>query len=286
MSGPFTYVSFERDGVTGWGVVRDDALYEIKEPSSLIEALHAGTAADCAARALAGAHAGDLAAVTLLPPVPRPGKILCVGVNYLNRNEEYRDGSDLPKYPSLFMRTPESFVGDGTDILRPPESDKFDYEGEIVIVVGRTGRRISQARAHEHIFGLTLMNEGSIRDWLRHGKFNVTQGKNFDRTGSIGPWIVPREDAGPLDGLRVTTTVNGELRQDGHTGDLMFPFARIIEYISTFTTLHPGDIIATGTPPGSGARLDPPRYLQPGDVVEVASPQIGILRNTVANEIV
>jgi 2-keto-4-pentenoate hydratase/2-oxohepta-3-ene-1,7-dioic acid hydratase in catechol pathway len=238
-----------------------------------LEALASGLAAD--------AYSRD---VEWLPPLQRPGKILCVGVNYPERNAEYNDGSDVPKYPSLFVRFPSSFVGHDTPILRPPESAQFDYEGEIVLVIGKAGRRIPQERAHEHIFGLTLMNEGSVRDWLRHGKFNVTQGKNFDRSGSIGPWIVTREACGNLADLELVTRVNGEPRQRGNTGTLMFPFARIVNYISTFTTLSPGDLIATGTPPGAGARFDPPRWLKSGDVVEIACPAIGTLRNTVADE--
>jgi 2-keto-4-pentenoate hydratase/2-oxohepta-3-ene-1,7-dioic acid hydratase in catechol pathway len=224
-------------------------------------------------------------AVEALPPCPLPlGKILCVGVNYPERNAEYKDGSDAPKYPSLFVRFPGSFVGHGQSILRPRESQQFDYEGEIVLVMGKRGRRITEADAHDHVFGLTLMNEGSVRDWLRHGKFNVTQGKNFDASGAIGPVIVTRDSVGALDQLTIETRVNGEVRQQGHTGTLMFPFARIISYISTFTTLEPGDIIATGTPPGAGARFDPPKWLVPGDRVEVSCSAIGTLSNTVADD--
>jgi 2-keto-4-pentenoate hydratase/2-oxohepta-3-ene-1,7-dioic acid hydratase in catechol pathway len=222
--------------------------------------------------------------VVLMPPVPKPGKILCVGVNYPERNAEYKDGSDAPKYPSLFVRFPSSFVGHGSPILRPPESEQFDYEGEIVIVIGKAGRRIPEADAHAHIFGFTLMNEGSIRDWIRHGKFNVTQGKNFEASGAIGPWIVPLDAATPPDDLTVITRVNGEERQRGNTGTLAFSFADIIAYVSTFTTLEPGDLIATGTPPGAGGRFDPPKWLKPGDVVEVECPAIGLLKNTVADE--
>jgi 2-keto-4-pentenoate hydratase/2-oxohepta-3-ene-1,7-dioic acid hydratase in catechol pathway len=207
-----------------------------------------------------------------------------VGVNYPERNAEYKDGSDAPKYPSLFVRFPSSFVGHGAALIRPPESTQLDYEGEIVIVVGKRGRRIAETDARAHIFGLTLMNEGSVRDWIRHGKFNVTQGKNFEHSGSIGPWIVPLHDGLPLDGLTVTTRVNGEERQRGQTGTLMFSFARILASISTFTTLEPGDVIATGTPPGAGGRFDPPKWLKPGDVVEVSCDGIGTLTNTVADE--
>lgn len=226
-----------------------------------------------------------IADVTLLPPIAAGAKILCVGVNYPERNAEYKDGSEAPKYPSLFVRFPSSFVGHGAPIVRPPESIQLDYEGEIVIVIGKRGRRIAEARADEHIFGLTLMNEGSVRDWIRHGKFNVTQGKNFEHTGAIGPGIVPLSAATPLDNLELITRVNGEERQRGDTGTLMFPFARILAYVSTFTALEPGDLIATGTPPGAGGRFDPPRWLKPGDVVEVECPAIGVLRNTVEDEV-
>jgi 2-keto-4-pentenoate hydratase/2-oxohepta-3-ene-1,7-dioic acid hydratase in catechol pathway len=224
---------------------------------------------------------GRVDAVKLLPPLARPGKILCVGVNYPERNAEYRDGTEAPKYPSLFVRFPASLVGHGADLIRPRESTQFDYEGEIVLVVGKGGRRIPEATAMDHVFGLTLMNEGSVRDWLRHGKFNVTQGKNFDASGSIGPWIAPLGGGMDVAKLTIVTRVNSEERQRGDTGTLMFPFAAIIAYVSTFTTLEPGDLIATGTPPGAGARFDPPRWLVPGDVVEVQCPDIGTLRNRV-----
>lgn len=282
--------TWDARGVERFGVVaRDGGLIDLSKRlegrfGSLMEVVRADAAGEIATLidgAQTDARIGD---VTLLPPIPRPGKILCVGVNYPERNAEYKDGSDAPKYPSLFVRFPNSFVGHGSPILRPPESTQFDYEGEIVIVIGKAGRRIPEARAHEHVFGLTLMNEGSVRDWLRHGKFNVTQGKNFDKSGSIGPWIVTRDAAGDLADLDVVTRVNGEERQRGNTGTLMFPFARIINYVSTFTTLEPGDCIATGTPPGAGARFDPPKWLKAGDVVEVECPAIGILRNAVKDE--
>lgn len=225
-----------------------------------------------------------MAAVKPALPIEDPAKILCVGVNYVNRNEEYKDGSDAPKYPSLFMRTPLSFVPPGEPLTIPRESEQLDYEGEIVLVVGKAGRRISPDAALDHVAGLTIMNEGSVRDWMRHGKFNVTQGKNFDRSGSFGPWIETSLEARSAESLRIETRVNGELRQADTTPSMLFSFRRIIEYVSTFCTLLPGDLIATGTPTGAGARFDPPKWLKPGDIVEVTVEGVGTLRNPVIRE--
>ncbi len=217
-------------------------------------------------------------------PVPDPQRIICVGVNFPDRNAEYRDGSDQPKHMSLFPRFPSSFTGHEKPLIRPPESDKLDYEGEVAVVIGSGGRRIAPEDAYEHIAALTLCNEGTIRDWVRHAKFNVTQGKNWDRSGSIGPWLVPFTDAAQLDEARIVTRVNGEVRQDDVLARMMFPIREEIAYISTFTTLSPGDIIVTGTPTGAGARFDPPRFLKPGDVIEVEVEGIGLLRNGVEDE--
>ncbi|MFT4962615.1 MAG: 2-keto-4-pentenoate hydratase/2-oxohepta-3-ene-1,7-dioic acid hydratase in catechol pathway [Paracoccaceae bacterium] len=210
---------------------------------------------------------------------------MCVGVNFPDRNAEYKDGSELPQNMSLFPRFPSSFTGHNQSLIRPPESEKLDYEGEIAIIIGKGGRRIPQADAYDHIAAITLCNEGTIRDWVRHAKFNVTQGKNWDSSGAIGPWLVPFTDASQLDDARIITTVNGEVRQDDTLNRMMFPIRRQIEYISTFTTLVPGDIIVTGTPTGAGARFDPPRFLVPGDVVEISVDGIGTLSNTIADEV-
>ncbi|WP_095202972.1 fumarylacetoacetate hydrolase family protein [Mesorhizobium carmichaelinearum] len=217
-------------------------------------------------------------------PVPSPEKIICVGVNYPDRNEEYKDGQAAPSNPSLFIRFPRSFVGHGAALVRPLESPQLDYEGEIVIVIGKGGRRIAEADALGHIAALSLCNEGTIRDWVRHAKFNVTQGKNFDRTGSIGPWLVPFTDEAQIADIALSTRVNGEIRQQDRTSRMIFSFRKIINYISTFTTLVPGDIIVTGTPTGAGARFDPPIWLKPGDVIEVEADGIGVLRNSVVDE--
>ncbi|MFD0915765.1 fumarylacetoacetate hydrolase family protein [Pseudahrensia aquimaris] len=217
-------------------------------------------------------------------PIADPGRIFCIGVNYMNRNEEYKDGQAAPTNPSVFMRGPLSFVPHGRDLVIPPESEQLDYEGEIVLVIGRPGRRISKAKALDHVAGLTIMNEGTIRDWVRHAKFNVTQGKNFDRTGGLGPWIETDLSGIDVTNMTVETRVNGEVRQSDTTASMAFPFAKIIEYLSTFTTLQIGDVIATGTPTGAGARFDPPIWLKQGDVVEVSVEGVGTLVNGVINE--
>ena len=218
-------------------------------------------------------------------PVAHPEKIICVGVNFPDRNAEYKDGVEAPPNMSLFPRFARSFTSANAPLIRPPESEKLDYEGEIAIVIGKQGRRIPQDQAYDHIAAITLCNEGTIRDWVRHAKFNVTQGKNWESSGAMGPWLVPFTHPSQLDDIRITTHVNGELRQDDRTSRMLFPIKRQIEYISTFTTLMPGDIIITGTPTGAGARLDPPQFLKPDDIVTVTAEGIGILTNTIADEL-
>lgn len=274
-------VSFRNGEKEGFGIVAGDTVKEVSgQGASLLEVLRAGSL-----KALKPSGAEFvLGTVTLLPPVTAPEKIICVGVNYANRNEEYKDGTERPKYPSLFMRSPVSFVGHDVPIVKPRESDQFDYEGEIVLVIGKAGRRIPRERALDHVAGLTLCNEGSVRDWLRHGKFNVTQGKNFDASGSIGPWMVTRDELDPAKPLSLITRVNGEVRQQDATENLIFSFADLLAYITTFTTLKPGDMIVTGTPTGAGARFDPPKWLRHGDLVEIEVPGIGLLSNKVVAE--
>lgn len=217
-------------------------------------------------------------------PIGSPDRIVCVGVNFPDRNEEYRDGQAAQSNPSLFVRFPSSFTGHGQPLIRPPESLQLDYEGEIVIVIGAGGRRIPEAKALDHVAALSLCNEGTLRDWVRHAKFNVTQGKNFDRSGSIGPWLIPYVDESQIADIALVTRVNGDVRQSDRTSRMIFSFRKIISYVSTFTTLSAGDLIVTGTPTGAGARFDPPIWLKPGDVVEVEAEGIGLLRNPVADE--
>ncbi|MFT4864704.1 MAG: 2-keto-4-pentenoate hydratase/2-oxohepta-3-ene-1,7-dioic acid hydratase in catechol pathway [Ilumatobacter sp.] len=216
--------------------------------------------------------------------LPTPGKIFCIGVNYGGRNAEYKDGQDSPDKPSVFVRFPNSFTGHEQPLVRPPESAQLDYEGEIVAVIGTGGRRIKREDARNHIAGLALGNEGTIRDWVRHAKFNVTQGKNWDSSGAIGPWMVSLDEIGDFENLHLTTHVNGELRQDDTPATMAYPIEYQVEYLSTFCTLEPGDIIFTGTPTGAGARFDPPKFLVPGDTIEVSVPELGTLRNGVRDE--
>jgi len=283
------FVSFAVGNYTSFGVVKGDAVVDLGtslgsrcptfrallRPGELPRAMELATAREPSVA---------LGSIRYLPPVPDPEKIICIGINYGNRNEEYKDGAEAPKYPSVFMRTPGSLVGNLEPIWNPPESEQLDYEGEIALVIGRAGRRIAEQDAWRHVAGLALMNEGSVRDWLRHSKFNVTPGKNFERSGSFGPWLVTADEIAANAELHLTTHVNGELRQDDTTANLIFPFARLIAYLSSFMRLTPGDIIATGTPTGAGARFSPPKYLRNGDVVEVHVPQLGTLRNPIIDE--
>lgn len=276
-------------GDVGFGAVLEGGVVDLsaryaKDYPTLREVIAAGKLVSLAEEAAGRTPDHALDDITWLPPVPAPEKIICIGVNYPDRNAEYKDGQEAPKYPSMFMRSPRSFVGHDTPLVRPRASAQLDYEGEIVLVIGKAGRHIPESSALDHIAALTLCNEGSVRDWLRHAKFNVTQGKNFDSSGSLGPWLVPYVRESQIADIRLTTQVNGELRQDDRTSRLMFPFRTLINYISTFATVVPGDIIVTGTPTGAGARFDPPRYLKPGDVVEVAAEGIGTLRNGVVDE--
>jgi 2-keto-4-pentenoate hydratase/2-oxohepta-3-ene-1,7-dioic acid hydratase in catechol pathway len=278
--------TFSVNGRKSYGVVAGDGIVDLgkltKYPT-LLDLMRAG-AIDEARAAATGSADHALDAVTLLPPVPQPEKIICVGINYADRNAEYSDNRQQGKYPNLFVRFPGSFVGHGEALVRPKVSEKLDYEGEIVLVIGREGRNIPRERALDHVMGLTLANEGTIRDWVRHGTINVTQGKNWDRSGSMGPWVTTVDEADPAKPLHLTTRVNGETRQDDTTARLIWDFPELIRYISMFTTLKGGDLILTGTPTGAGTHADPPVWLKPGDVLEIEVPEIGVLRNTVVDE--
>ena len=277
-------LSYSRDGRAGFGVVVGDGpdagvidlgarLDGVRDLSDLLAQQRLDDARTAAEQAdHPDAALGD---ITFERTLPSPGKVFCIGVNYGGRNAEYRDGQDSPDKPSVFVRFPSSLTGHEHDLVRPPESPQLDYEGEIVAVIGRGGRRIPRSQARDHIAGVTLGNEGTIRDWVRHAKFNVTQGKNWDSSGSIGPWMVTLDEIGDFDDLHLTTHVNGELRQDDTPATMAYPIEYQVEYLSTFCTLEPGDVIFTGTPGSTKAIL-------PGDRVEIELEGVGILSNPVA----
>ena len=282
------FATIRAGGAQLYGVLRDDGFVALSPDfpqwATLRGVIEAGALQELAEAAMDRAITHAPGTYSLEIPVPDPEKIICVGVNFPDRNAEYKDGQDAPPNMSLFIRFPRSFTGHGQPLIRPPETPQLDYEGEIAIVIGKGGRRIPDAEAYDHIAALTLANEGTLRDWVRHAKFNVTQGKNWDRSGAMGPGLPPFTHAAQLDDIRLTTHVNGELRQDDRTSRMLFPIRRQIAYISTFTTLVPGDIILTGTPTGAGARFDPPRFLEPGDEITISAEGIGTLVNGVEDE--
>jgi 2-keto-4-pentenoate hydratase/2-oxohepta-3-ene-1,7-dioic acid hydratase in catechol pathway len=209
-----------------------------------------------------------------------PNKILCVGVNYRPHIEEM--GREVPDYPVVFTRFASSLVGHDEPVIRPRVSEQFDFEGELAIVIGKTARHVPRERALDYVGGYCCFLDGSVRDWQRH-TMQFTAGKNFERSGAIGP-VVPAGEVGDPADLELTTRVNGKIMQQGRIADLVFDIPYLVEYCSTFTELEPGDVIATGTPGGVGAARTPPVWLRDGDIVEVAIPGVGLLRNPVRDE--
>lgn len=275
------YISFLRsDGRAGYGRLAGDRVDDLSTipgvPHSLKAALAAGTL-----DTLAGGDAVALADVTLLPPIPDPARILCVGLNYVSHVEE--TGRQQAEHPTIFTRWPSSLVADGAALICPRESDRFDFEGELAVVIGKGGRRIAAADAASHIAGYAIFNDGSVRDWQRHTT-QFTPGKNFFASGSFGPALVTADEIDDLGSQRVQTRLNGQLVQDQPISDMIFDIATIIAYCSTFTPLEPGDVIATGTPGGVGAARTPPLFMKAGDQVEVSIGVLGTLSNAVVGD--
>ena len=269
--------------VVGEGVVDLRSRLSARFPN-IVELLRENGLAEARAASTGVRPDFPLGDVRLLPPLLAPEKILCIGVNYANRNAELSGGTENAKYPSMFYRAPNSLVGHGARLVRPSVSEQFDYEGEIAIVIGREGRHIAKEHALDMIAGCTLCNEGTVRDWLRHGRFNVTQGKNFDASGSIGPWMTTVDELDLSRPMHLTVRLNGQITQDDTTESMIFSFADLISYVTTFMTLKPADIIVTGTPIKLGPKTETPRWLRPGDVLELSCPELGTLRNEVVAE--
>ena len=280
-------ITFYVGDKTSFGMVDGDKVFDFSvrfpNSSNLIDFLDPRSQQN-AEEAIKGADADySLTDITFRRPIEFPGQIVCVGINYGNRDAEY--GTSIRgDYPNIFLRTPETLAAHNQAMLVPPESEQLDYEGEIALVIGKGGRRILPERALDHVGAVTCLNEGCIRDWMRHGKVNITQGKNFYRCGSVGPWLVTADEFDSYDDIRVTTRVNGEVRQDDTTANILYDFSYLIAYASTWNALEPGDIISTGTPTGSGARMDPPTWLRHGDTVEVEVSGVGVLSNPIEKE--
>ncbi|HEY8250349.1 MAG TPA: fumarylacetoacetate hydrolase family protein [Burkholderiales bacterium] len=265
--------------VTGKGIV--DLRRYLGNQYADLKALIEGNALDQAKKHLSETPDYQPSDVTWLPVIPNPDKIVCVGLNY----EEHRaeTGRDKTEQPALFLRVAESQVGHRQPIVRPRESTHLDFEAEIAIVIGQPGRRISQKDAFKHVAGYSCYNDGSVRDWQRH-TIQWTAGKNFARTGSFGPWMVTADEIPPNTVLTLSCRLNGERMQHATTDQMIFKIPKLIEYISTFTTLLPGDVIVTGTPGGVGARRTPPLWMKPGDKVEIEIDKVGVLENTIGGD--
>ncbi|MHA6204974.1 fumarylacetoacetate hydrolase family protein [Dyella soli] len=235
-----------------------------------------------AVKALGAGIAIDPAAVALLPPSAHPGKIICLGLNYRDHAQEF--AFEPPAYPTLFARFASSLVGHGQALVRPRVSDCFDYEGELAVILGRGGRHVTPEQALDHVFGYTVFNDGSIRDYqLRTPQWTV--GKNFDGTGAFGPWVVTADELPPgATGLMLETRLNGAVMQRASTSDMIFGVAQTIAILSEAMTLDAGDVIVMGTPSGVGYARKPPLYMKAGDVCEVDIERIGVLRNPVVDE--
>lgn len=274
------YISFRRpDGTPSFGRVEGETVHDLGQlgaPAWLRDVL----GGDLAALAPTARHART--DVRLLPLVPNPGKILCVGLNYATHVAE--TGREQKEHPAIFTRWADTLVAAGDPLVRPRESTRFDYEGELAVIIGKGGRRIRKADAMDHIAGFSIFNDASVRDWQRHN-IQFTPGKNFPGTGGFGPELVTPDEIADLAGQRVQTRVNGELVQDQPVSDMIWDIATVIEYCSTFTELAPGDVIATGTPGGVGDKRNPPLYLKAGDRVEVSIGNVGTLSNPVIDEI-
>lgn len=287
------FVSFEKDGVESFGLVKDGGVIDL---GARLRARHPDLKSLIASgewRSKAESALGDpadfgLDEVTLLAVIPNPGKILCVALNYhahvVEANAHLPGGREVPKYPMMFARMAESMTGHNVDLIRPKVSTDFDYEAELLVVIGQeVPRYVRPEDALQYVFGYSALNEGSIRDYQFHSR-QLTPGKNFFRTGGTGPWIVTADEIPDPQSLTIEFRLNGEVLQQAETADMIFPVAKLISYVSEWLPLKPGDMIASGTMGGVGFTRQPPIFMKPGDVAEVEISGIGTLTNGIADE--
>ena len=282
------YLSFKAGGNESYGIITERGIVDLgkrfKDRYPTLKALiTAGFPKEVDAVAQG---AVDLAEsdIEYLPTIPDATNIWCLALNYLEHHSEVESAGrvqELPKQPALFMRSIDSMVGHNQSLLHPCVSEQFDYEGELGVIIGKAGRNVSEADALSYVAGYTIVNDGSVRDWQFHTR-QITPGKNFYRSGSVGPWMVRASEMADPHNLRIKTTLNGELLQDGTSADMVHKINKFISYLSTITLLHPGDILATGTPSGVGFSRKPPIWMKVGDVCEISIDQVGVLRNQVA----
>lgn len=280
------YISFEIGGRASYGYVLDHGIHDLgarigavlPDLKSYLEASELGLVPE---GGLSSTSDYFLSEIEYLPPVVSPGKVICVGLNY----EGHRLETGRPKqsYPTLFSRFADTLIGHGVAIRRPPVSQALDYEGELAVVIGKSGFRIPADRAKAHVAGYSCFNDASLRDFQNH-THQFMPGKNFPATGAFGPVMVSPDEVGDLQKLKIETRLNGTVVQSARFDELIFPVEELISYVSTFTALSPGDVLVTGTPGGVGFKRSPPLFMKPGDVVEVEIDKIGHLRNDIAEE--
>ena len=279
-------VSFEHHNTPAYGIVKGDDVLDLTPllgtQAPDLKTLIAKDLLDAAAQVASSNKATlKLSQLTLLPVIPNPGQIFCIGLNY---GEHVREtGREITEVPTIFLRLPASQVGHGQDILRPAESHRLDYEAEIAIVIGKGGRRIQEAEAWDHIAGYSCYNDGSVRDW-QVATSQWTPGKNFYKTGGFGPWLVTADEIAPNRVMRLQTILNGQVLQDTTTDKMIHSIPRQIAYISSFTPLSAGDVIVTGTPGGVGNKRTPQVFMKPGDTCEIVVDAIGTLRNGIRDD--
>lgn len=277
--------SYRVDGRASWGVVKGTEIVDIGAipavPWPDLKAVIEAAAFADIRHYVEKAPKLSQAEIDWLPVIPKPEKIICIGLNYETHRKE--TGRSEAAYPTIFTRFADSQLGHTNSIIRPSVSTALDYEGELAVVIGKSGRHIKAADALAHVAGYSCYNDATVRDWQRH-THQFTPGKNFPATGAFGPWLTTADEIADVTTLTLTTRLNGTVVQQAGLDQLIFPIQRLIEYCSTFTSLAPGDVIATGTPGGVGFKREPPLFLKPGDQVEVDIPGVGRLTNGIMDE--